>query len=96
MRAGAKQSGLSLFCTEDYRMLVPSMCFDVASPTEVDEIVFGQLNDIGARQELLDIIEFGSNVTYYLHIANKDEEILDIVEIFKINDKVQVEEIWAL
>ena len=43
-------------CTEDYRMHVASMGFDVAGPPEVEEVVFGWLNDIGAKQELVDII----------------------------------------
>ena len=83
-------------CTNDYRMHVPSMGFDVVGPAEVEEIIFGWLNDIGATQELVDIIEFGFYVTCYLHIADKHGDILDIVEVFKIDDSGQVEEIWAL
>jgi len=45
---------------------------------------------------LVDIVEFGSAVTCYLHISDKDGAVLDIVEIFKIDDAGRVEEIWAL
>jgi hypothetical protein len=31
-----------------------------------------------------------------LHISDKDGGILDVVEVFKIDDSGKVEEIWAL
>ena len=61
-----------VLCTDDYRMHVPSMGFDVVGPLEVEEIIFGWLTDIGAKQELVKIIEFGSYVTCYLLITHKD------------------------
>ena len=85
-----------VLCTENYRMHVPSMGFDVSGPAEVQEVIFGWLTEIEAKQELVDIVEFGSAVTCYLHISDKDETILDIVEIFKIDNTGRVEEIWAL
>jgi hypothetical protein len=35
-------------------------------------------------------------VTCYLHIADKDGVVLDIVEVFQIDDEGRVTEIWAL
>ena len=77
-------------------MYVPSMGFDVNGHEEVKEVIFGWLNDIEAKQELVNIIEFKNTVTTFLHISNKDGEVLDIVEVFKINTEGEVEEIWAL
>ena len=90
----AEQS--KVLCTDDYRMHVPSMGFDVVGPLEVEEIIFGWLTDIGAKQELIDIIEFGFYVTCYLQITDKDGGILDVVEVFKVDDTGKIEEIWAL
>ena len=83
-------------CSENYRMYVPSKGFDVTGHEEVKEVIFGWLNDIEAKQELVNIIEFKNTVTTFLHISNKDGEVLDIVEVFKINTEGEVEEIWAL
>ena len=70
--------------------------FDVVGPLEVEEIIFGWLTDIGAKQELVKIIEFGSYVTCYLLITHKDAGLLDLVEVFKVDDTGKIEEIWAL
>ncbi len=83
-------------CSEDYRMYVASMGFDVTGADEVKEVIFGWLTDIEAKQELINIIEFENTVTTFLHISNKDGEILNIVEVFKIDDDGKVFEIWAL
>ena len=83
-------------CAENYKMHVPSMEFNTSGPIEIQEVIFGWLADIEAKQELVDIVEFGSTVTCYLHISDKDGTVLDIVEIFKIDDAGRVEEIWAL
>ena len=72
------------------------MDLDVSGPAEAQEVIFGWLTEIDAKQELVDIVEFGSAVTCYLHISDKDGAVLDIVEIFKIDDAGRVEEIWAL
>ena len=77
-------------------MYVPSMGFDVTGADEVKEVIFGWLTDIEAKQELINIIEFENTVTTFLHISNKDGEILNIVEVFKIDDDGKVFEIWAL
>ena len=49
-------------CTEDYQMHVPSMGFNTVGPVENEEIIFGWLTEIEAKQELVDIVEFGSYV----------------------------------
>ena len=80
----------------DYKMHVPAMGFDVEGDEEVRDIIFGWLKNIGAQQELVDIVEFGASVTCYLHIKDKEEKILDSVEVFQIDDQGRVAEIWAL
>ena len=72
------------------------MGFDVTGPVEIQEVIFGWLTEIEAKQELVDIVEFRSSVTCYLHTSDKDGAVLDIVEVFKIDDVGRVEEIWAL
>ena len=72
------------------------MGFDVSGPGEIKEVIFGQLTEIEAKQELVDIVEFGSTVTCYLRISVKGGTVLNIVEIFKIDDVGRVDEIWAL
>ena len=47
----------------DYKMHVPSMDFNVTGHDEVREVIFGWLTDIGAQQELVNIVEFGGSVT---------------------------------
>ena len=83
-------------CTDDYRMHVPAMDFDVSGADEIKEVIFGWLTEIGAKQELVDIVEFEASVTCYLHISDKDGNVLDIVEVFQIDDEGRVKEIWAL
>ena len=80
----------------DYRMHVPAMGFDVRGHAEVRDVIFGWLTDIGAEQELVDIVEFGAPVTCYLHIKDKEGVVHDIVEMFQIDDEGRVAEIWAL
>ena len=72
------------------------MGFDVTGPVEIQAVIFGWLTEIEAKQELVDIVEFRSSVTSYLHTSDKDGAVLDIVEVFKIDDVGRVEEIWAL
>ena len=71
----------------DYKMHVPSMDFNVTGHDEVREVIFGWLTDIGAQQELVNIVEFGGSVTCYLHITDKEGAVLDIVEVFQIDDQ---------
>ena len=65
----------------DYRMHVPAMGFDETGHDEVRDVIFGWLTDIGAEQELVDIVEFGASVTCYLQIKDKEGVVLDIVEV---------------
>ena len=83
-------------CTPGYKMHVPSMGFDTYGPVDNEKIVFGWLSDIGAQQELVDILEFGPYITCHLNITDKDGGVLKVVEVFKIGECGRVEEIWAL
>ena len=83
-------------CTDDYRMHIPSMGFDTTGPAECEDVIFGWLTDIEAKQELVDIAEHGPCVTCYLNISDKDGGVLAVTEVFKLDDSGQVEEIWAL
>lgn len=83
-------------CAEHYRMHVPSMGFDVTGHAEVNDVIFGWLTDIGAQQELMDIVEFGDSVTCFLRITDKEGAVLEIVEVFQIDTEGHVSEIWAL
>ena len=83
-------------CAEYYRMHVPSMGFDVTGHAEVNAVIFGWLTDIGAQQELMNIVEFGDSVTCFLRITDKEGAVLEIVEVFKIDAEGHVSEIWAL
>ena len=49
-------------CTDDYRMHVPSMGFNTKGAAECKDVIFGWLTDIGAQQELVDIIEHGKQL----------------------------------
>ena len=49
---GGYEEWAKVSCSEDYRMYVPSMGFDVTGADEVKEVIFGWLTDIEARQEL--------------------------------------------
>ena len=94
--SGGFDEWIKVPCEEKYRMFVPSMGFDVIGHTKVKEVIFGWLNDIEAKQELVEIIEFENSVTTFLKISNKDNETLNIVEVFKISDNGKINEIWAL
>ena len=94
--SGGYEEWSKVSCTENYRMHVPSMGFDVSGAAEIQEVIFGWLAEFEAKQELVDIVEFGPSVTCYLHISDKDGVVLDIVEAFKNDDAGKVEEIWAL
>ena len=77
-------------CAEHYRMHVPSMGFDVTGHAEVNDVIFGWLTDIGAQQELMDIVEFGDSVTCFLRITDKEGAVLEIVEVFQIDTEGHV------
>ena len=88
---------LDLACGKGrHSVFLNDLGFDVTGADEVKEVIFGWLTDIEARQELVNIIEFENTVTTFLHISNKNGEILNIVEVFKIDDEGRVFEIWAL
>ena len=74
----------------------PRWGFDVTGHAEVNAVIFGWLTDIGAQQELMNIVEFGDSVTCFLRITDKESAVLEIVEVFQINAEGHVSEIWAL
>ena len=47
-------------CSSDYRMHVLAMAFDTVASVENEEFIFGWLGEMGAHQELVDIVEFGA------------------------------------
>ena len=94
--SGGYEEWAKVPCAENYRMHVPSMGFDVSGAAEVQEVIFGWLYDIEAKQELVDIVQFGPNIVCYLHITDKNGDVMDITEIFQIDDAGSVIEIWAL
>lgn len=57
---------------------------------------FGRLADIGVKQKLVNTAELGSCVACDWHIAAKDEDILSVVDVSKLNGSGEVEEIRAL
>ena len=83
-------------CSSDYKLHVPAKGFGTVGPLENEEIIFGWLGEMEAQQDLVNIVEFGADVTCYLRITDKDGGVLDVVEVFKSNDKGEIEEIWAL
>ena len=83
-------------CAPNYKMYVPAMGFEVTGAAEIQDVIFGWLADIGAKQELVDIVELGSSVTRFLNISDKDGTVLEIVEVFNIDEEGRVKEIWAL
>ncbi len=82
--------------SSDYKMHVPAMGFVTVGPIENEKIIFGWLGEMEAQQELVNIVEFGSYVTCYLRITDKDGGVLDVVEVSKSNEQGEIEEIWAL
>jgi hypothetical protein len=83
-------------CTADYRMHVPSMGFNTDGAAACKDVIFGWLTDIGAEQELVDIVEHGPCVICNLKITDKDGVVLLITEVFRLDDNGRVEEIGAL
>ena len=67
--SGGYEEWAKVSCTENYRMHVPSMGFDVSGHGEINEVIFGWLTEIEAKQELVDIVEFGSTITCYLYAS---------------------------
>lgn len=82
--------------TEDYHMLAPNLGLEAKGAKEIKEIIFGFVNENELKQELVDIIEHGNYITCLLKITTKTGEIMDLVEVFLVDDEGRVKNIWAL
>mgnify|MGYP001156838454 FL=1 len=82
--------------TEDYHMLAPNLGLEAKGAKEIEEIIFGFVNENELKQELVDIIEHGNYITCLLKITTKTGDTMDIVEVFLVDDEGRVKNIWAL
>ncbi|MDC1029725.1 hypothetical protein OAR07_00390 [Flavobacteriaceae bacterium] len=82
--------------TDDYHMSAPLIGLEATGAAEIEEIIFGFVNENELKQELVDIVEMGSYVTCFLKLTTKTGEIIDGVEVFKLDKEGRVEKIWAL
>ena len=82
--------------TEDYHMVAPNLGLEATGAKEIEEVVFGFVKETELKQELVDIIEHGNYITCLLKITTKTGEIMDLVEVFLVDDEGRVKNIWAL
>ena len=82
--------------TEDYHMLAPNLGLEAKGAKEIEEVIFGFVNETELKQELVDIIEHGNYITCLLKITTKTGETMDVVEVFLVDDDGKVKNIWAL
>jgi hypothetical protein len=82
--------------TEDYHMLAPNLGLEAKGAKEIEEVIFGFVNETELKQELVDIIEHGNYITCLLIITTKTGETMDVVEVFLVDDDGKVKNIWAL
>ena len=82
--------------TEDYHMLAPNLGLEARGAKEIEEVIFGFVNETELKQELVDIVEHGNYITCLLKITTKTGETMDVVEVFLVDDDGKVKNIWAL
>ena len=82
--------------TDDYHMSAPLIGFEATGPAEIEEIIFGFVTENELKQELVDIVELGDYITCFLKLTTKTGDIIDGVEVFKVDKEGRVEKIWAL
>ena len=82
--------------TEDYHMLAPNLGLEAKGAKEIEEVIFGFVNETELKQELVDIREHGNYITCFLKITTKTGETMDVVEVFLVDDNGKVKNIWAL
>jgi len=82
--------------TVDYHMLAPNLGLEAKGAKEIEEVIFGFVNETELKQELVDIIEHGNYITCLLKITTKTGETMDVVEVFLVDDDGNVKNIWAL
>ena len=76
-------------------LVSPSLGLE-ATAEEIEEIVFGFVKETELKQELVDIIEHGNYITCFLTITTKTGEVMDVVEVFLVDEEGKVTNIWAL
>ena len=82
--------------TEDYHMVAPLIGLEATGAAEIEEIIFGFVNETELKQELVDIVELGSYITCFLKLTTKTGETFDGVEVFQVDEEGRVDKIWAL
>ena len=60
--------------TEDYHMLAPNLGLEAKGAKEIEEVIFGFVNETELKQELVDIIEHGNYITCLLKLLLKLEK----------------------
>ena len=81
---------------KDYNFVSPSLGLEATGAEEIEEIVFGFVKETELKQELVDIIEHGNYITCFLTITTKTGEVMDVVEVFLVDEEGKVTNIWAL
>ena len=82
--------------TDDYHMSAPLIGLEATGPAEIEEIIFGFVTENELKQELVDIVELGDYITCFLKLTTKTGDVIDGVEVFKVDKEGRVEKIWAL
>ena len=82
--------------TPDYHMIAPGLRLEAKGADEINSIIFGFVTEAQLVQELVNITEHGPYVTCYLKLTTKEGEKFDGVEVFKLDEKGRVTNIWAL
>jgi len=77
-------------------MLAPNLGLEAKGAKEIEEVIFGFVNETELKQELVDIVEHGNYITCLLKITTKTGETMDVVEVFLVDDDGKVKNIWAL
>jgi hypothetical protein len=77
-------------------MSAPLIGLEATGPAEIEEIIFGFVTENELKQELVDIVELGDYITCFLKLTTKTGDIIDGVEVFKVDKEGRVEKIWAL
>ena len=82
--------------TENYHMVAPNLDLKATGAKEIEEVVFEFVKETELKQKLVDIIEHGNYITYLLKITRKTSEVMDLVEVFLVDDECRVKKICAL
>ena len=77
-------------------MVAPNLGLEAKGAKQIEEVIFGFVNETELKQELVDIIEHGNYITCLLKITTKTGETMDVVEVFLVDEDGKVKNIWAL